>query len=140
MPPGWAKLATKPRATGSLAVVKTIGSFRRQCCRRTGGGNDRYLSPDQIGRELGQAFIVVFCPAIFDDNILTLDKAHLVQAASEFAQEFRIKLLGCAIQEADDLWLCARDAWPRNGCHPDKGDKFASVHAAPMRTTPDLGA
>lgn len=64
------------------------GCFRRQCCRRTGGGNDRYLSPDQIGRELGQAFIVVFCPAIFDDNILTLDKAHLVQARRNSRRNF----------------------------------------------------
>ena len=97
LPAGRAKLATQPSATGSLAVVKTIGIFVVGCfcserCGSAGCGNDGYLTANQFGGKLRQAFVVVFSPAILDDDILAFDKTHLVQAASELTQEFRVKL------------------------------------------------
>jgi hypothetical protein len=107
LPAGRARLATQPSATGSLAVVKTIGIFVFVAFAASAAGvlvaaMTGHLTANQFGGKLRQAFVVVFSPAILDDDVLTFDKAHLVKPASEFTQEFRVELRCRAIEKTDD--------------------------------------
>src|SRR5262245_48498737 len=51
LPPGRAKLSTKPAPTGSLVSVNTIGMVRVACSNGPTGGS---TSEDDFGRERGQ--------------------------------------------------------------------------------------
>ena len=79
-----------------------VRGFCGQRRRRAGCGDDGHLTANQFRSKLRQAFVVVFSPAILDDDVLTFDKAHLIKPASEFTQEFRVELRCRAIEKTDD--------------------------------------
>jgi len=49
----------------------------RQCSRSTGGGNDRDLTLNQIGRQRWKAVILAIGPAVFNRNIAAIDVTGL---------------------------------------------------------------
>ena len=89
LPPGRARLATRPNATGSPPAMKTIGIvevalFAAQCrraCRRRGDHVD--LAADEIGGQRRQPIVVVLCPAVFDRDVLALDVAGVAQSLAK---------------------------------------------------------
>ena len=83
LPPGRARLATKPLPTGSPATAKTIGMADVACfaagTRASRRDDDIDLEPDELGRDLGVALGAALRPAILDRDRATLDPAELAQ-------------------------------------------------------------
>ena len=102
LPPGRARLATRPVPTGSSAVAKTIGMTDVACFAASDRGsrrdNDIDLEPDELGRDLGEALAASLRPAILDRDGAALDPA-------EFAQP---------LHKSGDPWARGR------GCRPDQ--------------------
>jgi hypothetical protein len=48
-----------------------------------GGHNDCHFFPDKLGGKIWQFVVVIFCPAIFDGNVLTFYKTELAQPLFE---------------------------------------------------------
>src|SRR5262249_25709779 len=82
LPPGRAKLATKPVPTGSLSTAKTIGMtdvarFAAGC--DSPSDNDIDLESDELRRHLGEALATPLRPPIFDRHIATIDPTEIAQ-------------------------------------------------------------
>jgi hypothetical protein len=77
LPPGWAKLATNPAATGSLRAGKTIGIvevafFAASTEGEAAACHDQIdLAADNIGGECAKSIIVALGPAVLDRQIST---------------------------------------------------------------------
>ena len=140
LPPRYAKLATKPCATGSITVVNTFGTVRVACCaarkatlelaKITSGGRIQQFrhgdaSPLVIGR----------IPAIVDLKIAADNPAKLL----EFLPESREPALSFLITFGElyhysnpphplGLLRTSRKR-PREGRAADKGDELAALHS-----------
>ena len=83
LPPGRARLATRPVPTGSPAIAKTIGMTDVACfaasALRFPRDNDIDLEPDELGRDLGEALAASLRPAILDRDGAALDPAEFAQ-------------------------------------------------------------
>ena len=84
LPPGRARLATRPAPTGSPATANTIGMTDVACFAAiTGRGaisdDDIDLELDELCRDLGKALDASLRPAVFDRNVTTLDPAEFTQ-------------------------------------------------------------
>ena len=84
LPPGRARLATRPLPTGSPAIAKTIGMTEVACFaaidrRGPARDDDIDLEPDELGRDLGEALAASLRPAILDRDGATLDPAEFAQ-------------------------------------------------------------
>ena len=85
LPPGRARLATRPVPTGSPAAAKTIGMAEVACLAARVGGvavrdDDINLEADELGRDLGGALVASLRPAIFDCDCPSLGPAEFVQS------------------------------------------------------------
>jgi hypothetical protein len=49
-----------------------------------------HLTANQFGRKRRKSAVLIFCPAIFDDDVLALDKAFIFQPLSERAKADRV--------------------------------------------------
>src|SRR5262249_914166 len=90
-----------------------------------GRGNHAHLTMNQIGRQCRQPFVFLSGEAIFDRDVLTLDKACVFQALTEGGQELR-SVTGSPGGEEPDYRhrrllrarrkrpTCCRTAEPRN--------------------------
>ena len=71
-------------------------------CRGCGGRDDHVdVAPDQVLRETGQPLEVPLGPAIFDDDVLTLDPAKLPQRPQECVKDALDGLAGRGTQITD---------------------------------------
>ena len=61
----------------------------RECRREIGRSDDCDLAVDEIGGKLRQSLIAAFGPAIFDCDVLVLDKASLTQALAKSGHQVR---------------------------------------------------
>ena len=80
LPPGRARLATRPSLTGSSLTMKTMGIVVvAALAANAAGASDRDdhgdLSANQFGRQLRQPINLIFGPAVFDRHVLALDIA-----------------------------------------------------------------
>ena len=84
LPPGRAKLATRPSPTGSVPAMKTIGivevRYRRERGEPPLATIRSTLRLDQVGGQSGQPIIGTFGPAEFDRHVLALDEAGVAQS------------------------------------------------------------
>ena len=82
LPPGRARLATRPSLTGSSATVKTMGIVVVAALAASAGtvtsGRDDHgdLSANQFGRQRRQSIELVLGPAVFDRHVLALDDSR----------------------------------------------------------------
>ena len=102
LPPGRARLATKPSATGSPETVKTIGIVLVACLAALvaagdAGDDDIHLQANEIGGERRQPLILPLGRPILDHDVLTFDVAQLAQPLPECFVEER----GDVAQEPD---------------------------------------
>ena len=92
LPPGRARLATRPAATGSLPPRKTIGIVEVALFAASAEGvaarrHDHVdLAADEIGGQGGQPIIMALRPAVFDRHVLSLDIAGFAQSLPERGQ------------------------------------------------------
>ena len=97
LPPGRAKLATRPSFTGSWPTAKTMRDRRGCSLRGKSGrvisscGDHSHLPVDQIGHHHGQPIVVAFHPMIFDRYVLPVDVAGFAKA---FIESGRVALIG----------------------------------------------
>jgi hypothetical protein len=88
LPPGRARLATNPCATGSpltpkaigIVVVAALAAQRRRIARRSDYG---HATTDQIGHERRQTIVLTAEPVVLDDDVLTLHVAHFAEASTK---------------------------------------------------------
>ena len=115
--------------------------FCRKRCRRAGGRDDRNLTADEIGGQVGQPVVMALRPAVLDHDIPSLDEAHRVQAPSEFADKFRVALSRSGVKETDDRHrrlLRTRREWPGCGRAGDNFNEFAPPHRRPRGHHPGI--
>ena len=101
LPPGRARLATRPSLTGSSPTLKTMGivvvaalaanaaavppiAAITATCRRT-----------RFGRQRRQPIELILGPAVFDRYVLALDIAGVLQALAKCAQTVRVRVGRC---------------------------------------------
>src|SRR5262249_15943336 len=71
LPPGMARLATSPVATGSPSAYMTIGIVFRCSCRRRGGYDDDIgAQSDALGGKRGKAISVAVGGQVIDVDVL----------------------------------------------------------------------
>lgn len=149
LPPGWARLATKPPPTGSLAKAKTMGMGDGGPVRE----DHIYRLLDKLGRDLGITLGTIR-PTMFEYNGAALDPIECFQPLYKRCDP-RSEDCRVSKQEADDRQLdrrlSSRGEWPsnraaneRNECAPshelvslgefrrEKGNKAIS-HAQVVR-------
>jgi hypothetical protein len=96
---------------------------------------------DQIDRQRGQAFILIISEAIFDCDVLSLDKACGFQSFAKRSQQLRGIVGRFTAEKSNDRHhrlLCAHAKRP-SGCRASNNfDEISSAHVLPpgAKTTP----
>ena len=136
LPPGRARLATKPCTHGVPNARHHDGdgssrSLRRQRRWSSCDHDQINLKTNQVRRKLRQALILLLGKPVLDGDILSLDPAKLAQLLPERLQEDRATGSSAIIQEtyAEDFSCLLRVTWingrQKQGCkYEDK--KFVS--------------
>ena len=141
LPPGRARLATRPVPTGSAAVAKTIGMTDVACfaarTARSRRDNDIDLEPDELGRDLGEALAASLRPAILDRDGATLDPAEFAQPLHKSGDPWARSRRRGRAQEPDGRQLRrllrARRERPRRRRAAEQRDELAPPHRAHPR-------
>ena len=101
LPPGRARLATRPSLTGSSATRKTMGivvvaALAANAAAVLERGDHGDLPANQIGRQRRQSIDLIFGPAVYDRHVLALDIAGLLEALAKCAQTvaYRVRRSG----------------------------------------------
>ena len=117
LPPGRARLATRPAPTGSAAFVITMGMvvvafFAANAARVRCGHDQINLKTNQVRRKLRQALTLLLGKPVLDGEILSLNPAKLAQLLPERLQEDRATRSSACIQEtyAEDFPGCCASA------------------------------
>src|SRR5262245_42830480 len=111
LPPGRARLATRPAPTGSPDSARTIGIDRCRLFCLGGRGSRRdddiNLKPDKLGGDFGIALAVSLRPAILDLDGATLDPAKFAhppdKSGGPLAHDRR-----CSCAQEPDGWQLSR--------------------------------
>ena len=137
LPPGRARLATRPSLTGSSPTTKTMGIVVvaalaanaaavlpvvaiTATCRRTNSA-----------ASAGSRSILTLGPAVFDRHVLALDIAGFLQALAKCAQAVRERVRRCAVEKPDHRHrrlLRARRERPRRRA-AEQRDELAPLHS-----------
>ena len=88
LPPGRARLSTKPAPTGSATFTNTIGTVRVACSNGAtaavaGGQDDVRRERDQFRRVSANVGGIARAPAIVDPHVAAVDPAQLLQPLHE---------------------------------------------------------
>ena len=161
LPPGRARLATRPSLTGSSPTMKTMGivvvaalaanaaavppvAAITATCRRT-----------RFGRQRRQPIDLILGPAVFDRHVLALDIAGVLEALAKSAQTVRERVRRSGVEKPDHRHrrlLRARRERPRRRraaeqraqaptsssnlkCHDCCDDAFSPGRSAVARST-----
>ena len=94
LPPGRARLATRPAPTGSPALTITMGMVVVALLAANADGrpcdHDQInLKTNQVRRKLRQALRLLLCKSVLDGDILSLNPAKLAQLLPERLHEDR---------------------------------------------------
>ena len=142
LPPGRARLATRPSLTGSALTVKTMGivvvaalaanaeageppATITATCRRT-----------KFGRQRRQSIHLIFGPAVFDRDVLALDMAGFFEALAKCAQAVGERVGRCAVEKPDHRHrrlLRARRKRPRAAAPPSSVMNSRRLIRSPRR-------
>ena len=88
LPPGRARLSTKPAPTGSGTIANTIGTVRVACSNApqlaaASGQDDVRRERDQFRRVSANAFGIACAPADVDPHVAAVGPAQLLQPLQE---------------------------------------------------------
>ena len=124
LPPGRARLATRPAATRS-PTAKTIGIVEVALFAASAAGCRRRdhvdVAADEVGGQCGQPIVVAIRPAVLDRQILSLDIAGFVQSLVERGHIWCKRPGRADAEEADHrhrLLLRARGRAPQSSRRP----------------------
>src|SRR5262249_32778582 len=144
LPPGRARLATRPVATGSPVSEDDWDDRGRLPCREDRLGPIRHnhidLEPDELGCDLGGAFIATLRPAILDRDIPPLAPAQLTQPLHKGAGPLALCCSRARAKEPDGRQLrLLRPRHHRPCCRAaEQGDELAPFHC-PVSPVPPTG-
>jgi hypothetical protein len=140
LPPGRARLATRPLATGFPAIGKTIGMADVACFAAMTAGVPcvtmmSTLSLTELSHELGEAFVASLRPAILDRDITTFRPAEFAQSLHKGSNPFPLARSRALPQEADGRQLrrllsAHRDRPRRCRAAAKQRDELAPTHGA----------
>src|SRR5262245_1771167 len=144
LPPGRARLATRPYLTGSSGGQEYDGDRRgyrldrqrRDTVRRHDHGD---LSANQVGCQLWQPIHLIFGPAVFDRHVLALNIADILQALTKSAQTLGESVRRCVIEEPNyrhRRLLRARRERPCRSRAAKQRDDLAPVQPIEMHLRP----
>src|SRR5262247_4034233 len=68
--------------------------------------NDIDLQPDELGRDLGEALVASFPPAILDRDVATVDPAEFAQSLHKCSGPFASSRTRALAQKPDRRQLC----------------------------------
>ena len=88
LPPGRARLATRPNLTGSSRTPKTIGiavvaALAASAPAVNGRGDHGHATADEVGHQRWQSIVLAFQPVVLDRHVLAFDGAGFVEAFTE---------------------------------------------------------
>ena len=140
LPPGRARLATRPSWTGSSPTPKTIGivavaALAASARRAAGRGDHGHLAADQIGHQRRQAIVLALQPVVLDRHVLAFDVAGFVEAFAERGHKARGGIGRPASDKPDHRQrrlLRARRERPSRRRAAEKRDELASPHVRPQ--------
>src|SRR6516165_561930 len=122
LPPGCARLATKPVPTGSPS------------------DNDIDLESDELSSDFAVAFVASLRPANLDCDGSVFDPAKLAQSLHKGGDPSALCRRYSAAYEPDGRelcrLLCARRKRPRRCCAAEQRDELAPLHTAPVIRSP----
>ena len=103
LPPGRARLATRPAPTGSPAFVITMGMvvvafFAANAAGRPCDHDQIHLKTNQVRRKLRQALKLLLGKPVLDGDIFSLNPSKLAQLLPERVQEDRATRSSACIQ------------------------------------------
>src|SRR5262245_38734451 len=135
LPPGLARLATRPSLTGSSAATKTMGPGcrlgRQRHSRTSERGDHCNLPANQVGRQRRQSIDLIFAPAVYDRDVLALDIAAILEATVKSAKTVRVRVRRLAVEKPDHRHrrlLRARRDRPRRRA-AEQRDERATLHS-----------
>src|SRR5262245_22224375 len=137
LPPGFARLATKPALTGSATCANTIGTVLVACCNAATAGVvlARMMSGGQCHQFCCSFPQIAGCPTILNFCIATIDPTQLLQSVNKrrdpclhFRIVFRIRHQDADASNPLGL-LRARRKRPRSCGTAKKCDEIASSHS-----------
>src|SRR6516164_10839799 len=137
LPPGRARLATRPLPTGSPTATATIGivdvaCFAASCCLSSLREDGSYLEPNELRGDFAVALIASFRPAVLDRDGTTLDPAEFVQSLHKSSNPLAHGPSGTHAQEADgrqfSRLLRPRANRPCRRCAAESQDELAPPH------------
>src|SRR5262249_6330069 len=109
LPPGRARLATKPSWTGSPPTPNTIGivvdAALAASAAASGYRKNCHTAKDEIGQERWQAIILAVQPVVLHRHVFALDKAGLTKALSERRRDAR-RIIGRSGSDETDNRHC----------------------------------
>src|SRR5262249_21338426 len=137
LPPGRARLATRPLRTGSFPNTKIMGMTDVACLAEGSAvirDDDSGFQADELCGDLGGALRAAFRPPILDCDRATLAPSELTQLCRECGRP-QAPVRRVRSQEAD-RWqpgglLRARRERPRGRRAAEKGDELAPSHGLP---------
>src|SRR5262249_28082048 len=88
LPPGLARLVTRPSLTGSSPTAKTIGIAAVAALAATevtvpGVAMTCHLSADQISQQSWQTIVLALPPVVLDSDVLAFDVTGFLEAFAE---------------------------------------------------------
>src|SRR5262245_14463405 len=112
LPPGRARLATRPVPIGSAAIANTIGMTVVACLDAITAGVDDVtmninLESHEFGCNFGEALATSFCPPIFDRHGAAFDPSQLAQPLNKSGGSFALVQRSALAQESDSPQLAS---------------------------------
>jgi len=111
-----------------------------KCCRDAGSGYHGYLTTNQIGRQGRLSIVTAVRPMVFDGDVLALDIAGFVEAASEWRQaDSAVGFRGSGAEIADHRHRLLRERSQRpSECRrgANQRDQLTAQHAQDTGETP----
>ena len=150
LPPGRAKLSTKPAPTGSTACANTIGTVWVTACsaatvwlavaRITSG-----VSAANSVANLRSSAAFASCPADFNPHVLTFGPTQFLQSLPERRYaSLSLRIIRSRTHEHTDprnlpALLRPRGNWPYDRRAAEKCDELAPSHRRPLRAKNEGG-
>src|SRR5262249_32543222 len=143
LPPGRARLETRPSLTGSCGDEndgdrRACSLGRLRAIRRRGDHGD--LPANQFGRQRWQSLHLILSPAVFDRDVLVLDIAGILEALAKSAQTLGRPVRRCRVEEPNNrqrALLRASRGRPRSRRTAKQRDDLAAfqkLHSGLLRT------
>src|SRR5262249_31214397 len=145
LPPGRARLVTKPLPTVSPDPTKTIGIFDVACIAAAVEGvavvkMTSTLSRTKLGCEIGKSLATSLRPTEFEGDAAALGPAQPLQLLLKCLDaDLSQRIVGETHQHSDPFYLCRllrpRHERPRCCCAAGKRDESAPLHLPPHSIT-----